>query len=128
MTRGIKRLTNVNQQKTIDRCEGIKMVADECLWSFHCTVLTEYSLADKLKPTNSVSKDGQQNEVFKGHPALFNMFNILVCPIDHTERQIIDQPPQCRLFPFVGSPVLPMNAFIMLADFIHFNCLIERAL
>ena len=33
--------------KTIGQCEEIKTVADECLRSFHCTVLTDYSLADQ---------------------------------------------------------------------------------
>ena len=37
-------------KKTIDRCDEIKTLADECLWSFHCTVLTDYSFADELKP------------------------------------------------------------------------------
>ena len=35
-------------------------MADECLWSFHCTVLTDYSSADELKLMNSVSKDGRR--------------------------------------------------------------------
>ena len=35
-------------------------MADECLWSFHCTVLTDYSSADELKPMNSVSKDSRR--------------------------------------------------------------------
>ena len=55
--RGVKRPTNETNKKTIDRWEEIKMVADEWLWSLHYTVLTDYSLADELKPTNSVSKD-----------------------------------------------------------------------
>ena len=46
-------------KKKIDRWEEIKTVADECLWSSHCTVLTDCSLADALKPMNSVSKDGR---------------------------------------------------------------------
>ena len=46
--------------KTIDRCEGIQTGADQCLWSFHCTVLTDYSLADELKLTNTFSKDGRR--------------------------------------------------------------------
>ena len=36
-------------KKTKGLCEEIKTVADECLWSFHCTVLTDYSLANELK-------------------------------------------------------------------------------
>ena len=34
--------------KTIDRCEGITKVADECLWSFQCTVVTDILVADQL--------------------------------------------------------------------------------
>ena len=44
-------------KETINQCE-IKKVANECLWLFHCTVLTNYSFADELKPPYSVSKDG----------------------------------------------------------------------
>ena len=33
-------------------------VANECLWSSHCTVVADVLVADKLKPTNSVSKNG----------------------------------------------------------------------
>ena len=36
------------------------MVADKCLWSFHCTGLADYSLADELKSMNSVSKHGRR--------------------------------------------------------------------
>ena len=47
-------------EKKIDRRDRFKNVADECLWSFHCTMATEKSLADELKPTNSVSKNGRR--------------------------------------------------------------------
>ena len=82
------------------------MVADECLWSFHCTKLTDLSFADKLKPKNS-------------H---------MICPTIETERQIIHRPPQQRLFLFVGSLLLLMNAFTLAADFILFCLLVELAL
>ena len=61
---------------------------------------------NELKLTNSVSKNGRQMRFSK---ALFDMFNILVEPTDETEIQIIGRPPQRRLFPFVGSPLLPTN-------------------
>ena len=34
-------------------------MADERLWSCHCPVLNDYSLADELKPVKSVSKDSR---------------------------------------------------------------------
>ena len=41
--------------KIMDLCEKIKKVADECIWSSNCTMVTN-KLADKLKLTNSVYK------------------------------------------------------------------------
>ena len=40
--------------------ERIKKAANEFLWSFHCTVITDQSLTGDLKPTNSVSKNGRR--------------------------------------------------------------------
>ena len=33
---------------------------DECLWSSHCTTVADVLVADELKPTNSVSKNGRR--------------------------------------------------------------------
>ena len=60
--------------------------------------------------------------------ALFDMFNILVEPTDETEIQIIGRPPQRRLFPFVGSPLLLTNLYKSLADLSIFRRPVEPAL
>ena len=61
------------------------------------------------------------NEVFKSRPSIFDMLNFLVCPTNDIERQIIHQLPQRHLFPFIGSPLLPTNAFMSAADLIIFH-------
>ena len=103
----------------MDRWEKIKMVARECLWSFYCTVLCGYSLADKLILMNFVSKDGRiMRYSMADQHYFFDMFNNLVGPTDETARQIIHWLPQQRLFPFGGSPLLLTNPFMSVADLI----------
>ena len=59
-TRLRKRPMNENVQKQQISRNDIKKVVNECLWSFHCTVLIDYSLADEVKPMTSVSKNGRR--------------------------------------------------------------------
>ena len=41
------------------------------------------------------------NEIFDGWPALSDISNVLPCPTNDTENQIIRRSPERRLFPFV---------------------------
>ena len=63
----------------------------------------------------------KMNEVYNGRPALFDMFNILVCPTEDTERLIIRQQPEWRLPSFI-------NLYNSLADLSIFRCPVESAL
>ena len=78
--RGKKRQTNVGiTQKKIDRCEQIRKVGDECLWSFHCTMVTDQSLNDELTCYN----------------------------IEETERKLIYRPSERCQYTFIGALVMP---------------------
>ena len=69
------------------------------------TMVADQSLTEELKPRNSVSKNGRlmRYTTFDGWPALFDMFNILISPINVKKRQMIRRLPEWRQCPFIGD-------------------------
>ena len=92
--------------------------------SFHCTVLTDYSLADQLKPTNSLSLSGRpMNEVFDQHYLTCLIF-WSVPPTIQKDKSFVGR----HNGTYFHSPAALTNAFTLAADLIIFRLLMESVL